>query len=72
MGRSLPIVIRSLWGPRHGGQVRPADDAGCAFGAGASVASKMLTTEAIITDLPEPKAAPAGSPGGLGGMEDMY
>jgi chaperonin GroEL len=32
----------------------------------------MLTTEAIITELPEPKApAPAGGPG-MGGMEDMY
>jgi chaperonin GroEL len=31
----------------------------------------MLTTEAIITEIPEPKAAPAGGPG-MGGMEDMY
>jgi chaperonin GroEL len=39
----------------------------------ASVASMMLTTEAIITETPEPKApAPAGGPGGMGGMEDMY
>jgi chaperonin GroEL len=31
----------------------------------------MLTTEAIISEIPEPKtAAPAGP--GMGGMEDMY
>ena len=38
----------------------------------ASVASLILTTEAIVTDLPEPKepAAPGGGmPGGMGGMD---
>ncbi|MEK7582858.1 MAG: chaperonin GroEL [Patescibacteria group bacterium] len=40
----------------------------------ASVASLILTTEAIVTDLPEPKepAAPGGGmPGGMGGMGGM-
>ena len=38
----------------------------------ASVAAMVLSTEALITDIPEPKTpAPAGGPGG-GGMGDMY
>src|SRR5271156_2105216 len=38
----------------------------------ASIAGLMLTTEAMVADIPEPKsAAPAGGHGG-GGMGDMY
>src|SRR6266705_1824348 len=36
-----------------------------------SIASLMLTTEALISELPEKKEAPA-MPGGHGGMGDMY
>jgi len=38
-----------------------------------SVATMILTTEALITDIPEEKAAPAGGgmPGGMGGMGGM-
>jgi len=54
------------------GVVDPAKVVKSALRNAASVASMMLTTEAIITELPEPKAAPAGGPGGMGGMEDMY
>ncbi len=36
-----------------------------------SIASLMLTTEALVAELPEEKKAPAG-PGGHGGMGDMY
>lgn len=36
-----------------------------------SVASLILTTEAVVTDEPEPKMPPAGGmPGGMGGMGD--
>jgi len=35
-----------------------------------SIAGLMLTTEAMVADIPEPKAAPA--PGGHGGMDGMY
>jgi len=35
------------------------------------VASLMITTEAMIVDLPEPKAAPGGDMGGMGGMGGM-
>src|SRR5450631_2834628 len=38
-----------------------------------SIASLMLTTEALIAELPEDKKSPAGAPGGHGGgMGDMY
>jgi chaperonin GroEL len=36
-----------------------------------SIAALMLTTEALVSEIPEPKAAPAGGPGGHG-MGDMY
>src|SRR5689334_8444941 len=37
----------------------------------ASIAGMLLTTEAVVADKPEPKAAaaPAGMPGGMGGMD---
>ncbi len=40
----------------------------------ASIASLMITTEAIVTDIPEEEKAPAGMPGGMppGGMGGMY
>jgi len=34
----------------------------------ASVASTLLTTEALITDLPEKEKGSGGMPGGMGGM----
>ena len=37
----------------------------------ASIAGLLLTTEALISEIPEPKAAPAGGHGG-GGMDGMY
>jgi chaperonin GroEL len=39
----------------------------------ASIAGLLLTTEALISEIPEPKAAPAGGGhGGGGGMDGMY
>ncbi|HJU84644.1 MAG TPA: chaperonin GroEL [Holophagaceae bacterium] len=53
------------------GVVDPAKVTKSALRNAASVAAMMLTTEAIISEIPEPKApAPAGP--GMGGMEDMY
>ena len=37
----------------------------------ASIASLLITTEAMVAEKPEKKAAPAGGPGGMGGMGDM-
>ncbi|MBK8793372.1 MAG: chaperonin GroEL [Holophaga sp.] len=55
------------------GVIDPAKVTKTALFNAASVAAMMLTTEAIITEIPEPKsAAPMGGPGMGGGMEDMY
>ena len=35
----------------------------------ASVAMMVLTTEGLVTDIPEPKPAMPGVPGGMGGMD---
>jgi chaperonin GroEL len=35
----------------------------------ASIAGMILTTEALITEKPEENKAPAGAPGGMGGMD---
>jgi chaperonin GroEL len=52
------------------GIVDPAKVARSALQNGASVAIMILTTEALITDIPEKKQAPAMPPGGMGeGME---
>lgn len=58
------------------GIVDPAKVVRSALQNAASIASMVLTTEALITDLPE-KEAPAmpgggGMPGGMGGMGGMY
>ena len=55
------------------GIIDPAKVTKSALRNAASVASMMLSTEAIICDLPEDKkSAPVGGPGACGGMEDMY
>jgi chaperonin GroEL len=38
----------------------------------ASIAGLLLTTEALISEIPEPKAAPAGGHNHGGGMDGMY
>jgi chaperonin GroEL len=38
----------------------------------ASIAAMILTTEALITDVPEADKPAAGGPGGMGGMDGMY
>jgi chaperonin GroEL len=37
-----------------------------------SIASLLLTTEALVSEIPEEKKEPAGGPGGPGGMGGMY
>jgi chaperonin GroEL len=52
------------------GVIDPAKVARTALQNAASIASLMLTTEALISELPEDRKAPAGPPGG-GGMGDF-
>ncbi len=51
------------------GVIDPAKVVRTALQNAASIAGLMLTTETLITDIPEKKEAPAmGGPGGMGGM----
>ena len=52
------------------GVIDPAKVVRTALEDAASVASLLITTEAMIADRPEPKRAPAGG-GGMGGMGGM-
>ena len=55
------------------GIVDPAKVTRSALQNAASVASMVLTTESVVTDIPEKEGAPAGMPGGMpGGMGGMY
>ena len=55
------------------GIIDPTKVTRCALQNAASVAGLMLTTEVMITDLPEEKKDPAAGMGGQGGhMHDMY
>jgi len=38
----------------------------------ASIAAMVLTTESLITDIPEKEKMPPMPAGGMGGMEGMY
>jgi len=54
------------------GIIDPTKVVRAALQGAASVASLLITTEAVIADLPEDKkAGPAGGMGGMGGMGDM-
>ena len=54
------------------GVVDPTKVTRSALQNAASVAALLLTTEALVVEIPEKRAAPAGSHGGGGGYEDMY
>jgi chaperonin GroEL len=53
-----------------GGVIDPAKVTRGALENAASIAAMILTTEALITDIPEeePKMPPGGGAGGMGGM----
>ena len=54
------------------GIIDPTKVVRCAVQNAASVAALMLTTEVMVTDLPEEKKEPAMPGGGGGHMHDMY
>jgi chaperonin GroEL len=53
------------------GIVDPAKVTRSAVENASSIAAMVLTTEAMITDKPEPKSAPSMPPGGMDGMGGM-
>jgi chaperonin GroEL len=54
------------------GIIDPAKVTRSAVQNAASIAAMILTTEALVTDVPEPKPAmPAGGHGGMGDMGGM-
>ena len=58
------------------GVIDPAKVVRTALQNAASISSLLLTTEALVSEIPEPTpaapAAPGGAPGGMGGMGGMY
>jgi chaperonin GroEL len=52
------------------GVIDPAKVVRSAIQNAASIAALMLTTEAIVADIPEKKKEPPMPPGGMGGMDD--
>jgi chaperonin GroEL len=51
------------------GIIDPAKVTRSAVQNAASIAAMILTTEALITDVPEPKSVAPAGPGGMGGMD---
>jgi len=54
------------------GIIDPTKVARSALQNAASIAGLLMTTEALVTELPEKEGAPAMPGGGMGGMEGMY
>ena len=54
------------------GVIDPAKVSRVALENAASIASMLLTTECVVADKPEPKAAAPAMPGGMGGMDMGY
>lgn len=64
-------VVTGEYGSMVGmGIIDPAKVTRSALQNAVSIASMILTTDALVTDIPEKEAAPAGMPpGGMGGMD---
>lgn len=69
-GFGLNAAIGKIEDMAKSGIIDPAKVIRSALQNAVSVASTMLMTTCMVTDLPEKKKAPAGAPGG-GGMGDM-
>jgi chaperonin GroEL len=54
------------------GVIDPAKVTKTALVNAGSIAGLMLTTEALVAEIPEEKPAAPAMPGGGGGMGDMY
>jgi chaperonin GroEL len=51
------------------GVVDPTKVARTALQNAASISALLLTTEALVTELPEKEKPASGGPGGMGGMD---
>jgi chaperonin GroEL len=73
VGQGFNAVTEEYVDMFQAGIIDPVKVTRSALQNAASIASLVLTTEAIVTEKPEPKgAAPAGGmPGGMGGMDMM-
>ncbi len=56
----------------HAGVIDPTKVVRSALENSASIASLLLTTEALVSEIPEKKDAQASGAGGMGGMGGMY
>jgi chaperonin GroEL len=56
----------------NAGVIDPVKVVRTALQNASSIASLLLTTEALVSEIPEEKKEPAGGPGGPGGMGGMY
>jgi len=63
------VISDSFLNMLEAGITDPAKVTRSAVANATSIAGMILTTEALITDKPEPAAAMAGAPGGMGGMD---
>ncbi len=73
MGMGFNVMSEELVNMVEAGIVDPAKVTRSALQNAASVASILLTTEAVVADIPEPEPAAGGAPGmgGMGGMGMM-
>ena len=63
------VISESYVDMLKAGIIDPAKVTRSAVENAASIASMILTTEALISDKPEEKSAPMMPPGGMGGMD---
>jgi chaperonin GroEL len=56
----------------NAGVIDPTKVVRSALQNASSIASLLLTTEALVSEIPEEKKEAAGGPGGPGGMGGMY
>ena len=69
--KGFDVITEKYVDTLEAGIVDPTKVTRVALQNAASVSGLMLTTEVMVTDIPEEKKAPA-MPGGPGGMEGMY
>jgi chaperonin GroEL len=68
-GIGFDVMAEQYVDMMEAGIVDPAKVTRSALQNAASIAAILLTTEAVVADIPEPEPpAPAGGPGGMGGM----